>query len=280
MTRIAIITGAASGIGAGLARALADKGVTLVLGDIDGLGVELLAEELNAQGRASVRGVHLDVRDAAAVQRVVADTVAEHGRLDMMFNNAGIGVGGDALELTVTHWDRCIDVNLRGVIHGVHAALPYMVDQGEGYIINTASLAGLIPSPFLAPYAATKHAVVGMTLALRTEFEGRGVHFIALCPGFTDTPILDKPNPSDLPEVKSDQPIRGMAAQMPGGIHDLDTLVEEIVRTVEKNEPILVTPASARASWRSFRTSPGLVVKLIGKMADRQRQALTGTAGD
>lgn len=276
MTRIAIITGAASGIGAGLAGALAAKGVTLVLCDIDGVGVELVAEELQARGRASVRGVQVDVRDAAAVQKLVDDTVAEHGRLDMIFNNAGIGVGGDSLELTVAHWDRCIDVNLRGVIHGVQAALPYMVAQGEGYIVNTASLAGLLPAPFLAPYAATKHAVVGLTLAMRAEFEGRGVHFIALCPGFTDTPILDKTNPSDLPELASDQPIRQMAAQMPGGIHDLDTLVDEIVRSVEKNEPLLVTPASGRASWRSFRTSPALVIKLIGKMADQQRQRLAG----
>ena len=270
MARIAIITGAASGIGAGLARALADKGVLLVLADIDGLGVQMLAEELTAQARTHARGVELDVRDAAAVQSLVDQTVAEHGRLDMIFNNAGIGVGGDTLDLTVEHWDRCIDVNLRGVIHGVQAALPHMVEQGDGYIVNTASLAGLMPAPFLAPYAATKHAVVGLTLSLRAEFEDRGVHFIALCPGFTDTPILDKTMPADFRRCQCPKPIRGMAAAMPGGIYELDKLVEDIVRAVEKNEPLMVTPATARTAWRSFRTSPGLVLKMIAKGAAGQ----------
>ncbi len=279
MARIAIITGGASGIGAGLARALAEKGVTLVLADIDELGVQMLAEELTAQGRARVSGVALDVRDAAAVQKVVDDTVAEHGRLDMIFNNAGIGVGGNTLELTVEHWDRCIDVNLRGVIHGVQAALPHMVEQGGGYIVNTASLAGLVPSPFLAPYAATKHAVVGLTLSLRTEFEDRGVHFIALCPGFTDTPILDKTMPDDLPEVTVAEPIRGMAAAMPGGIYDLDKLIGDIMGGVEKNDPMVVAPATARTAWRSFRTSPALVIRMITKAAARQAETYVGVSG-
>lgn len=268
MARIALITGAASGIGRALATTLAEKGVTLVLADIDATGVELLADHLS--GLTDVRAAELDVRDADAVQTLVDDTVSEHGRLDMIFNNAGIGVGGSTLELTPEHWDRAIDVNLRGVIHGVHAALPHMVAQGEGYIVNTASLAGLLPSPFLAPYAATKHAVVGMTLSLRAEFEDQGVHFIALCPGFTDTPILDKAMPEDLPDVNTSQPIRGMAAAMPGGIYDLDSLVEDIIAGVEKNDPLVVAPASARTAWRSFRTSPGLVLRMITKGATKQ----------
>lgn len=273
MPRTAIITGAASGIGAGLARALAEKGVTLVLADIDATGAASLAEELSRQGNAQVSAVTLDVSDGEAVRDLVDVTVARHGRLDMMFNNAGIGVGGDSLELTMAHWDRCIDVNLRGVVHGVNAALPHMVAQGEGYIVNTASLAGLIPTAFMAPYAATKHAVVGLTLSLRAEFEGRGIHFIALCPGFTDTPILDKGMPDDLPAVTGDGSVRERAEALPGGVHDLDTLVAEIVRSVERNEPLLVTPAASRAAWRTFRTSPALVLRLLAKGADKERNS-------
>lgn len=273
MARIAIITGAASGIGAALARALADKGVDLVLADVDAAGVAALAAELSEPGLIRAKGVELDVRDADAVAAVVDETVAEHGRLDMIFNNAGIGVGGDTLDLTVAHWDRCIDVNLRGVIHGVQAALPHMVAQGDGYIVNTASLAGLLPAPYLAPYVATKHAVVGLTLSLRAEFEERGVHFIALCPGFTETPILDKSTPADLPPVARDESIRAMAAAMPGGIYELDRLIDDIVRAVERNEPLLVTPSTARTAWRSFRTSPGLVLKMIAKGAARSGPA-------
>ena len=94
----------------------------------------------------------LDVRDAAAVADLVARWLAEHGQLDLMFNNAGIAVGGTVEEITLDHWDRVIDVNLRGVIHGVHAAYPVMLRQGNGHIVNTASLAGLVPGSGLAPY--------------------------------------------------------------------------------------------------------------------------------
>ena len=133
-----------------------------------------------------------------------------------------------------------------------------MVAQGEGYIVNTASLAGLLPSPFLAPYAATKHAVVGMTLSLRAEFEDPGCAFHRPVPGFHRHPILDKAMPEDLPDVNTSQPIRGMAAAMPGGIYDLDSLVEDIIAGVEKNDPLVVAPASARTAV------PALVPDLAG----------------
>ncbi len=265
MSRTVIITGGASGIGAGLARALARRGDTLVLADIDVTGAEALADTLSRTTQASVIGAELDVRDAAAVRQLVDDTVARTGRLDVMFNNAGIGVGGESLELDVAHWDRVIDVNLRGVVHGVTAALPHMVRQGDGHIVNTASLAGLVPAPFLAPYSATKHAVVGMTLSLRVEFADRGVRFSALCPGFTDTPILDKEMPDDLPPVTIRQPVREMAQALPGGVYELDKLVVDILRGLDHNDPLIVAPATARAAWRSFRTSPAMVLRVITK---------------
>jgi len=105
----------------------------------------------------------------------------------VMVNNAGIGVGGEASELTLAHWERVIDVNLRGVIHGVHAAYPVMIAQRSGHIVNTASLAGLMPSPWLTPYAMTKHAVVGLTLSLRAKAAAHGVRVTAVCPGVVDT---------------------------------------------------------------------------------------------
>src|SRR3954453_21480548 len=163
MSTVAIVTGGGSGIGAALCRALGARGDTVVVADIDGASAQRTADEV--RGTAA----KVDVRDAAAVQALVDDTVAEHGRLDLIFNNAGIGVGGDALELTVAHWDRIIDINLRGVVHGVQAAYPVMAREGSGSIVNPASMAGLTQTPFLAPYVATKHAVVGLSLSLREE---------------------------------------------------------------------------------------------------------------
>src|SRR3954451_8790000 len=169
MPRIAIVTGGGSGIGAALSRALAARGDTVVVADIDGAAAERVA------GDVAGTAAKVDVRDAAAVQALVDDTVAQFGRLDLMFNNAGIGVGGDVLDLTLAHWDRIIDINLRGVIHGIHAAYPVMARQQRGHIVNIGSVAGLTPPPFLTPYVATKHAVVGLSLALRGEAKSHNV---------------------------------------------------------------------------------------------------------
>ncbi len=126
-----------------------------------------VAAELNRQGPGRGRAEALDVREAEAVRSVVEDAHRTDGRLDLLFNNAGIGIGGAVEERALSHWEGAIDVNLRGVVHGVAAAYPLMLRQGHGHILNTASVAGLIPSPFLTPYATSKHAVVGLSLSLR-----------------------------------------------------------------------------------------------------------------
>ena len=109
-----------------------------------------------------------------------------------MFNNAGISIGGETEELTLDHWNSIIDVNIRGVVHGVHAAYPVMVRQGSGHIVNTASMGGLMAAGLLTSYVMTKHAVVGLSLALRSEAAAHGVGVTAVCPSAVDTPILDK----------------------------------------------------------------------------------------
>src|SRR3954447_8385185 len=194
MGRIAIVTGGGSGIGEALSRALAGRGDTVVVADIDGAAAERVAGEIS--GHAA----KVDVRDAASVQALVDDTVAAHGRLDLMVNNAGIAVGGDALELTVAHWDRIIDINLRGVVHGIQAAYPVMAKQRSGHIVNTASMAGLTAPAFMAPYVAVKHAVVGLSMSLREEAKAHDVNVTVVCPFWIDTPILDSTGPDDLPK--------------------------------------------------------------------------------
>ena len=130
-----------------------------------------------------MRAERVDVTDAVAVQRLVDGTVAREGRLDLLFNNAGIAVFADARDTSLEDWNRLIDVNLRGVVHGVAAAYPLMVRQGSGHIVNTASAAGLLPSPANIAYAATKHAVVGLSLTLRAEAVHHGVGVSVICPG-------------------------------------------------------------------------------------------------
>ena len=270
MNRVVIITGGASGIGAGLVRSHAADGDIVLAADVDVAG---LAEVGQLPG---VEAVELDVRDAAAVQTVVDDAVRRHGRLDVIYNNAGIGIGGRTENLALAHWDRVIDVNLRGVVHGVHAALPHLLRQGHGQVVNTASLAGLLPAPGLAPYAATKHAVVGLTLSLNVEYAERGVVFTAVCPGFTDTPILDKDAPADLPSVPRPVNPRRIAEATPGGIYPLEKLIADIRTGVAAKEAIIVSPASARRAWRLYRWAPGRILRIFQRQASRAQQKLRG----
>ena len=188
--RVAIVTGGASGIGRALCEELARRGAVAVVADINYHGGQTVASAIAANGgRASA--ALLDVTRAADVERLVEDTVRAHGRLDYMFNNAGIGVAGEVRDLSLDHWRKCADINLWGVIHGTTAAYAAMLRQGSGHIVNTASAAGLIGEPGLAPYSVTKSAVVALSTALRAEADGFGVRVSVVCPGFVDTAIYE-----------------------------------------------------------------------------------------
>ena len=267
--KVAIVTGAASGIGRALAGALTRRGATVVLADIDEAGAKSAADELAAgpPGRASAEA--LDVTDAAAVKELVGRTARDHGHLDVLFNNAGVGVMGDVAELTLAHWERAIDVNLRGVVHGVVAAYPLMVAQGRGHIVNTASLAGLIPAPMLTPYGMTKHGVVGLSTSLRMEGAAKGVRVSALCPGVIETPLLDKGNPPDLPPVTGVPDGRELLTRAIGSAYPASALAEDALHGVARNLPLIVTPRHARIPWRLYRLSPRLMTELGPRLMAR-----------
>jgi NAD(P)-dependent dehydrogenase (short-subunit alcohol dehydrogenase family) len=269
--RCAIVTGGGSGIGAALCRALVARGDTVIVADIDGASAERVASDLGQQAIAA----KVDVRDAAAVQALVDDTVAAHGRLDIIFNNAGIAVGGDDLELGVAHWDRIIDINLRGVVNGVQAAYPVMAKQRSGSIVNTASVAGLIPVPFLSPYVAVKHAVVGLSLSLRGEAKGHNVNVTVVCPGFTDTPILDSTGPDDLPKptLLREGGARESAQRM-GKLYSPDKLAQDILRGIDRKKAFVVAPRQARIIWRLYRMMPVPFAAIAGFGGRREHRRM------
>ncbi|MGY1785005.1 SDR family NAD(P)-dependent oxidoreductase [Geodermatophilus sp. SYSU D00698] len=276
MTRVAIVTGGASGIGRALGAALVRRGDRVVLADVDGPAAAEVAERLTTLGPGAASAAAVDVRDASAVDAVVTDTASRHGRLDLLFNNAGLGIHGPVEELSPAHWDRAIDVNLRGVVHGVHAAYPLMLRQGSGHIVNTASLAGLLPNPGAAPYGTTKWAVVGLSLALRVEAAPRGVRVSVVCPGVVDTPLLDKGMPPDLPRVPTAEAtdVRGVLTRASGGhVSSADALAADVLRGVDRNRALIVAPRWARVMWRLMRLSPSLVMRLEQGMMAREMGA-------
>ena len=279
MPRTAIVTGGASGIGRALGAALVGRGDRVVLADVDGDAASAVAEQLSAAGPGQATAAAVDVRDADAVRGLVTGTAERDGRLDLLFNNAGLGIGGAAEELTPAHWDRTLDVNLRGVLHGVQAAYPLMLRQGHGHIVNTASLAGLLPMPGSAPYATTKWAVVGLSLSLRAEGAARGVRVSVVCPGGVDTPILDKGVPADLPRVPSIEAIdaRAVITRLSGGrLYGADALAADVLRGVDRNRAMVVAPRQARAMWRLMRLSPSLVVGVTAAAAGREARRARG----
>jgi NAD(P)-dependent dehydrogenase (short-subunit alcohol dehydrogenase family) len=278
MKQVAIVTGGASGIGLALGTALVQRDWHVVLADLQDVAAKDHADRLTRQGPGSAVGMHVDVRDADAVTRLVESTHAEHGHLDLMVNNAGIAVVGEPEELALAHWDRIVDVNLRGVIHGCHAAYPLMMRQGHGQILNVASSAGLIPSlGLMAPYAATKFGVVGLSRGLRTAGADHGIRVSVLCPGWIDTPLLDGAWPEDLPvppSVASSPPIRDALTKAGVRIYPADRLAEDTLRGLERNKAVLVIPREMHRTWVLFRLVPGLVESRAVAMTRAGRTAV------
>jgi NAD(P)-dependent dehydrogenase (short-subunit alcohol dehydrogenase family) len=188
--KVAVVTGAASGIGRALAGRFGAEGAKVVLADVEVEALEKAAAEVEAAG-AEVLAVPTDVSDRAAVEALRDAAVERFGTVHVVCNNAGVASGGTLWTSTEQDWDWVLGVNLMGVVHGVQAFTPVLIEQGEGHIVNTASVAGMLAPPFMAIYNATKHAVVALSESLHAELAllGPGVGVSVLCPGWVNTRI-------------------------------------------------------------------------------------------
>lgn len=262
--KTAIVTGAGSGIGLALSKELIKRGAKVWLTDINDQSVQEAATALGNQAQAAF----LDVRDANAVKQIVEEVVAAEGSLDFLFNNAGIGVGGEMHQLSVEHFDRIIDINIRGVMNGVAAAYPIMVQQGHGCIVNTASGAGLNPLPLMTPYSMTKHAVVGLSRSLRIEGEVHGVNVNVLCPLAIETPLLDTTGPSDLKNPMN-RGARGYLSKI-SAPYPVDKFAQEALDHIAANKDIIVIPNQGRIRSFIAKVAPDFIVKQLTKLYRRE----------
>lgn len=186
----AVVTGGAKGIGRELTRGLARRGGHIVIADTDLAGAEAAALEAARSGN-SAHAVRCDVRLDAEVERLATRAHELLGGVDLLVNNAGVLVTGEATDTEILDYQRVIDVNLWGVIHGCRHFVPRMKERGRGHVLNVASLAGVVALPQMGPYSATKAAVIAYSEALRAELSAHGVGVTVLCPSFTQTGLLD-----------------------------------------------------------------------------------------
>lgn len=265
--KVAVVTGAGSGIGAGIARAAHAAGMRVVLADIDIDKARDVANELGERTLA----VQVDVSDLSSVEALRDAAVAEFGTVHLLCNNAGVWIGALMQEADIKDWEYLINVNLYGVIHGLQAFLPMLVAQGEGHIVNTASIGGLISGPPEGLYSATKFAVVGLSESLLMELADSGVGVSVLCPGLVNTNLISQSfavRPQSMDSgIKHEQP----APDTSVGV-DPTMIGQQVIDAVADNNFYIIT----HDDYRDF-----LVMRHDGILAalDAHRERYGSTAG-
>jgi len=270
--KVAIVTGGGSGIGEALCRELARRGARVIVADINTGDAQRVAATITDHG-GRARASTVDVASEPDVRRMVEDTASAYGRLDYLFNNAGIAIGGDARDLTLDHWRRVLDVDLFGVLHGMRAAYPIMARQGFGHIVNTSSAGAFFPDPGNAPYCTAKHALVGLSLSLRLEGADLGVKVSCVCPGFVRTNIFQNAHvvSVDLPAGVPREQLAGAPAKM----MEPSRAAQIILSGVARNQAMIVFPASIRWARRAYHLFPRFSDRYLLRQMREQRKYRT-----
>lgn len=255
--KIAVVTGAGSGIGRAIARLLSTNGSRVYCVDINIAAAQAVANELG-----DALAYALDVVDSTAVSAFADEVFAREGRVDLLFNNAGVGHSGLFVDTELADWKKVFDVNVMGVVHGVHAFLPRMLKQNKpSHIVNTASGAGLIPMPRTAPYCASKHAVVGLSQSLAAELHGTTVGVTILCPGTINTDIIK--NTTVRGATAIERHVQAEKYYAKRGTSP-DRVAFDVMNDVMKGNLFCTTPRSeVGVGWLLQRLSPTLVQRLM-----------------
>lgn len=240
--KVAVITGAARGIGAATARLFAQEGASVVLADVlEEQGKEVVAEIKKAGGKAEF--VHCDVTNSGDVKNAISTAVRLYGKLDVLFNNAGImGVTADVANYPEEVFDRVISVNLKGYFLGLKHAIPQMIKSGRGSIINTASILGMVGLPWAAGYAAAKGGIIALTRVAALECATQGIRVNAIAPGGVDTPMIEEqlaPLPAEWREAAG----QALVAMQPVGRFAKPEEIAHLVLFLASDESSIITGA-------------------------------------
>jgi NAD(P)-dependent dehydrogenase (short-subunit alcohol dehydrogenase family) len=270
---VCIITGGASGIGKALAEELSDQGSrAIVLLDRDMDSLEKVADALQTWTETKVYEV--DVRSYEDILRAIKETKETFGRIDYMFNNAGISIDGTIDDIGVDDFNYILDVNLRGAANGIHAAYPIMREQGFGHLVQTSSIAGLIPfGEGVTAYGASKYAVVGLSLNLRVEAARHGVRVSALCPGIVDTPILKGGGKYG---KSQDGVPQDVIDDLSKKLHKMDpkTFAKNALKQVSKNKPIITLGRTNKFMLWIHRHFPSVGLWISSKRNSQRVEAI------
>ena len=254
--RIAVVTGGGSGIGRALALAFADEGMDVAIGDIETEPGERVAEEVRAKGRRAL-AVACDVTDAASVRALAASAREALGGAHVVCNNAGVVAGRQTADMSDADWDWVLSVDLQGVVNGLQAFLPGLVAQGEGHVVNTGSIAGLVPmaAPNVIAYTTAKYGVVGITETLYEELRPHGVGASVICPGVVNTRIgesaRNRPAAAGGPPREPEPPIQPPASgEMPriigANVREPEDIARHVVTAVRNDHLYVVTHPETR----------------------------------
>ncbi len=261
--RVAIVTGAASGIGRALSLTLAHSGVAVAAVDVNAEGVRALEREAASSG-GRVSGFACDVSQPDALAEVTTAMLQRAGRIDYLFNAAGLEINGDVLAVDPVKWQTGFAVDLGGVLFSTRTVYPVLLGQGFGHIVNIASLAGLVPLPGLAYYTAAKHGVVGFSLALRAEARARGVKVSVACPALVDTGLR-----ANTAAFLGRAPVAQPRLRWPRPI-SAECCARAILRGVAGNRAVIVIPWTLSWVWWLYRFSPRLFTALVSRLYARE----------
>lgn len=259
---LTLVTGGASGIGRETALAFADRGARVLVADVDLEGAEKTAVMCEERGAAPARAIEIDVADRDAVMSLAEAIEATDGVLDVLVNNAGVGMSGRFLDMQPTDWDWIRSINLDGVVNGCAAFGPAMVARGRGHVVNISSGLGYTPTATEPAYVATKAAVLALTQCLRADWSARGVGVSAICPGVINTPIVDHTKflgDQGQPERKQRTEKVFRRGHRPAKV------AAAIVGAVDRNRPVVPVGVEAWAGWLLHRYAPVAVQQGIAR---------------